>query len=39
MIECAGLLEGAAVIVLAAFAAMWINDNFHLGGEFNDEAP
>jgi len=39
MAEYACLFEGILVVVLAACAAMWINDRFHLGGEFHDEAP
>jgi hypothetical protein len=38
MAELIGLVQGTAVVVVAACAAMWINDHFHLGGEFNDEA-
>ena len=37
--EFSGLIQGAVVVVLAACIAMWLNDNFQLGGEFNDETP
>jgi len=37
MAEVGGLIQGALVVVLASCLAMWLNDNFHLGGEFNEE--
>ena len=37
MIEYANLIAGVGVVVFAACAAMWVNDNFHLGGDFQDE--
>lgn len=39
MAEYMSLIQGALVVVIAACTAMWLNDNFHLGGEFNDELP
>jgi len=33
------LIQGAMVVVIASCVAMWLNDNFHLGGEFNEEMP
>ena len=37
--EIGVLIEGAMVVVIASSLAMWLNDNFHLDGEFNEETP
>lgn len=37
--EIGTLIQGAMVVVIASFLAMWLNDNFYLGGEFNEETP
>jgi hypothetical protein len=38
MLELLGLFKGLLVVVVASTSAMWINDRFHLGGEFKDDA-
>ena len=37
--EFGGLIEGTLVVVIASCLAMWLNDRFHLGGEFKEETP
>jgi hypothetical protein len=39
MAEIAAALPSIAVVIFAACAAMWLNDRFHLGGEFDEDAP
>jgi hypothetical protein len=38
MLEGVIFLQSAAVVLFASYAAMWINDKFHLGGYIKDEA-